>query len=625
MGSLVKNTLLYLNTLNSSLYDNFVPNFQAAQFGAIGKFSFLPTIIMPLYAAKDSVYKVRTLLDSGAGHSWIAKNILRYVNHTRMPAQKLTIGTLSGTVQRRCNLVQVYFRTHTLIPIECFVLDDFIEHIMVHGVKEYLRESTNLEEKIIENIVDPAETKVDHANMSMGTALVLSNAATALICPQQSVKLNLQEHRLLLEQTIFGITLSGEIPQRLRANTKVVQALNTVPCVSKNACKDMHCELGYEKEVLEDEIRFLWDKADLGIFSHEVHDDDLMAVKRIQDSLKHLESGHFEIGLPFNAKISLLESNKQLSIARTYRQLIEMASREVYRKLTIKAKEELELNDYIEKVTPEMIPAGKVHYLPWRGIMKTESETTKLRLVMDASAKRNASQVSLNQCLYQGPNMILNLTQCLIRFMLDRYRCVADIEKAFLRILIAEEDRDVLRFFWPEDPCDPNSYLLEFRWKAVLFGSIASPFILAIVLERLVTDSSASEYAKKALLQGIYVDNLFHSDKYEQNLATFFTEARNTLAKGNFNLREWGSNSKKLRQKANLEGVLIKKNKVSALGLWWDQVEDTLTFKANFKWNLKHTKRSVLSFTNAVFDPLNWIFPFDIQNRLFIRDLWALK
>ena len=173
---------------------------------------------MPLYADKNSIYKVRTLLDSGAGHSWIAKGILKYVNYTRMPAQRLTIGTLNGSVRRKCSLVQVYFRTHTLIPIECFVLDDFIEHIMVHGVKKYLREHTDLKEEVIKNIVDPAEINVDHANISMGTALVLSNAATALVYPLQSIKLNIQTHRLILEQTIFGITLSGEIPQCLRAN-----------------------------------------------------------------------------------------------------------------------------------------------------------------------------------------------------------------------------------------------------------------------------------------------------------------------------------------------------------------------------------------------------------------------
>ena len=43
------------------------------------------------------------------------------------------------------------------MPIECFVLDDFIEHIMVYGMKNYLREETNLTSEVIDRIVDPAE------------------------------------------------------------------------------------------------------------------------------------------------------------------------------------------------------------------------------------------------------------------------------------------------------------------------------------------------------------------------------------------------------------------------------------------------------------------------------------
>ena len=86
---------------------------------------------MPLYKDKDSVYKVRTLLDSGDGPNWIAGKLLKYVNYTRMPAQRLTIATLNGSVKRKCELVQVYFRTHTLVPIECFVLDVTGEQIGV--------------------------------------------------------------------------------------------------------------------------------------------------------------------------------------------------------------------------------------------------------------------------------------------------------------------------------------------------------------------------------------------------------------------------------------------------------------------------------------------------------------
>ena len=75
---------------------------------------------------------------------------------------------------------------------------------------------------------------------------------------------------------------------------------------------------------------------------------------------------------------------------------------------------------------------------------------------MDASSKQSASHVSLNQALYQGPNLIVELTYVLLRFMLGIYGAVSDIEKAFLRIMIAEEDRDALRFFWLENYKNPN-------------------------------------------------------------------------------------------------------------------------------------------------------------------------
>ena len=64
-----------------------------------------------------------------------------------------------------------------------------------------------------------------------------------------------------------------------------------------------------------------------------------------------------------------------------------MSMKDTYRDLAIKAKTKLEINDYIERVNTNILPLGKVHYLPWWGIMKNESATTKLRIVMDASAK----------------------------------------------------------------------------------------------------------------------------------------------------------------------------------------------------------------------------------------------
>ena len=91
-----------------------------------------------------------------------------------------------------------HIHTDTLVPIECFVLDDIIEQIMVYGMKNYLREETNLTSKVIDRIEDPAEVEVDHVNINLGTALILSNVAAALICSRESTKFNLMEQRLFL-------------------------------------------------------------------------------------------------------------------------------------------------------------------------------------------------------------------------------------------------------------------------------------------------------------------------------------------------------------------------------------------------------------------------------------------
>ena len=45
---------------------------------------------------------------------------------------------------------------------------------------------------------------------------------------------------------------------------------------------------------------------------------------------------------------------------------------------------------------------GNVHYLPHQPVVRRERDTTKLRIVFDASSKTN-NEPSLNQLLHSGP------------------------------------------------------------------------------------------------------------------------------------------------------------------------------------------------------------------------------
>ena len=51
----------------------------------------------------------------------------------------------------------------------------------------------------------------------------------------------------------------------------------------------------------------------------------------------------------------------------------------------------------------ELETPDKVHYLPHHVVIRNEAETTKIRVVYDASSKEGKRGVSLNDCLHVGP------------------------------------------------------------------------------------------------------------------------------------------------------------------------------------------------------------------------------
>ena len=93
---------------------------------------------------------------------------------------------------------------------------------------------------------------------------------------------------------------------------------------------------------------------------------------------------------------------------------------------------------------PDSMQADKVCYLPHHAVIRQDKETTKLRIVYDASAKSTGP--SLNECLQIGPKFDQCILDILQRFRTQKIALTADIEKAFLMISIHKKDRDVLRF-----------------------------------------------------------------------------------------------------------------------------------------------------------------------------------
>ena len=83
----------------------------------------------------------------------------------------------------------------------------------------------------------------------------------------------------------------------------------------------------------------------------------------------------------------------------------------------------------------------RIHYLPHHGVIRQQKDTTKIRVVYDASARCGGP--FLNDCLHTWPKFLQRIFDHLLRFRTYCVAFTADIEKTFLMIQMVEEDRDI--------------------------------------------------------------------------------------------------------------------------------------------------------------------------------------
>ncbi|XP_046811213.1 uncharacterized protein LOC124420875 [Lucilia cuprina] len=154
--------------------------------------------------------------------------------------------------------------------------------------------------------------------------------------------------------------------------------------------------------------------------------------QHFEENFKTLTDGKFEVKLPFKNEQNKLGNSTIIA----------------KRKLEKNKELRLEYNEFLKKYLEmghmELIKNNSYmnsgYYLPHHCVLRTESTTTKLRVVFDAYCK-TTTNVSLNDILHTGPRLQEDLFKILLRFRKRRYVFSADIEKMYRQIWISEADR----------------------------------------------------------------------------------------------------------------------------------------------------------------------------------------
>ncbi|XP_078051908.1 uncharacterized protein LOC144478063, partial [Augochlora pura] len=145
-------------------------------------------------------------------------------------------------------------------------------------------------------------------------------------------------------------------------------------------------------------------------------------------------------------------------------------------------------------------------YIPHRAVIRSESATTKLRVVFNATS-RTTGGYSLNDILHVGPKLPNDITSVLTRWRLYEYVLVADIEKMFRQIQVATEDRRYQCILWRSPETEK---LTAYELNTVKYGTACAPYLsMRTLLELKKQDGDKFPLAAPILEKDVYVDDVF--------------------------------------------------------------------------------------------------------------------
>ena len=193
-----------------------------------------------------------------------------------------------------------------------------------------------------------------------------------------------------------------------------------------------------------------------------------------KEQLRRIDEGLYETGLLGKHGHDLLPNNKQGSLGG-----LESLLDRLQKKPNLLDQYDGVIQDQLAKGIVERVssdPVWRESYIPHKPVVRESAESTKLRIVFDASARSNERSPSLNDCLETGPPLQNLLWDILVRNRLKPLVLAGDLRQESVQVRIRLEDRNALRFHWIKDKQTSNVEVL--RFTRALLGLVQSPFLL---------------------------------------------------------------------------------------------------------------------------------------------------
>ncbi|GFS93324.1 intraflagellar transport protein 52 homolog [Trichonephila clavipes] len=272
----------------------------------------------------------------------------------------------------------------------------------------------------------------------------------------------------------------------------------------------------------------------------DLSEEDKKVEKFYLDYTRRNRDGRYVVSLPFKNDNAL--GNSKVQAKRRFFSLENLLQdNPELRDKYVKFMQDYEHLGHMQLVPNSELskPSSKCFYLPHFGVVRKQSETTKLRIVFDASAKTD-SNLSLNDILHTGPKLQNELFNILLKLRCHRIALTGDIEKMFRQILVNEDDVEFQRIFWRERPEEP---LTEYRLLTVTYGTACAPYLSIRTVQQLAEEEIKKFLeASKVALEDFYVDDLITGTNSKEDAKKLVSQVIELMKKGGFPIRKWASN-----------------------------------------------------------------------------------
>ncbi|XP_062712504.1 uncharacterized protein LOC134289861 [Aedes albopictus] len=562
--------------------------------------SVLPTAIINVKGRNNQFYKVRAMIDSGSQASLITERCMTRLALHRRNAKLLVSGISNCTSGETRGVVTLEissrFNNVPVVQTQAYVLAKLARNLPEQQIN--LNHMKCLETL---KLADPDFDKPGEIDVILGADVFLSILTVGKVKDENGFPVAINS------------TLGWIVAGRIGA---------TVGLRSHPAIVSLHTELNVDHL-----LRQFWECERINQ-PLPLKQEDQKAVEIFQTTHMRDETGRFVVRLPFDdSKQALGESlatatQRLKAMERKFK--ADSDFEQQYRQFI---REYLELG-HMEPVPKEEIdiPVERRYYLPHHAVVKSDSVTTKLRVVFDGSCK-SSSGISLNDKLLVGPNVNEDLTVVLTRFRTYAVAFMADAEKMYRQVKVAKDDIDFQRIVWRNSPDDPIEH---YRLLTVTYGTACASYLAIASLRQAARDNQAEHpVAAERVIKNSYVDDFLSGADTQEEAVKLKEDIIKITSSAGFNLRKWASNDPQLvvtNSDRNQEEVPLQlsaeANPVKALGILWLPRMDTFAFKVNLDTSKPNTKRQLLSDAARLFDPLGWIAPVTVRIKILFQALW---